>query len=449
MADDNGFPNNDVESGEETGNSTQEFTNNTSGNQASTSTSGSSGGILVSLAAAGMSTSFNVPFNSFGGSLMGTDWSSFVKNYDGCAMPVGSLYIGGSKWKSDTAFFSSFDMEASVWGEASICNITIKTLKNGSNKKLELSKDLTKIKAGEKVKVCLGYLVSGKEKSDVVFEGYISSLEINVDEQANQEAIIQATDGKIWMMSSRSTELKKDKKKYSDAASDTIKGYKSKFKSTKISVSGESQTETAIYQNGESDFEFVKNMSERIGALFYVDRGKLNLTDVKSNSSSEYSIGTDQGIRKLSVSVNMWGIPKKVTVIGSNSKDIEKPIKGSATSGESIGSGTDAGKITSNLGGENEVIIYDNSISSKEEAKARAEAYFTLKALKLVEGKIESVGNHSICLGSGVKLTGYGKPIDNSYIVTKIKHMANFNDHTFDSEIYINASKYNSGSSLF
>ena len=228
----------------------------------------------------------------------------------------------------------------------------------------------------------------------------------------------------MWLMSNLKSELKKDKKKFSAALNELLNKYSSKFKKS-VTIKGEVSLGSEIYQDNESDFEFIKRICEKIGCLIFVSNGKCFISPPSSiNNGSKINIEYDSdNINYIKTSVDVLGIPKKVTVVGIDQKDYNKQIKSQLQKSNSpVGKGKDINTLSNNITDNNEFIIIDNTVNSVNEAKTYADAIFELRSLKALETVIESKGYPEFLLGQKATLKKFGDPTDNNYIITEIEH---------------------------
>ncbi len=380
-------------------------------------------------------------------------WKDHMRNYDNCKDPTAEIKIGNKSWGSHNIIITRVNVSASTGCEAGTCAVelilpSVKTNKNS----LKIDSDFSKIKVGVELEVRLGYNVNKKPKIKTVFMGYISSFDLEISE-LHVALTIQGMDAKMWMMAGCRTELKKDKKKYSDVVSGIYNDYASKFKGKKISIKGESKFETPIYQRNESDYEFLCRVSSLMGAMFFVGLGKLYFISPPTLKSVKLTIEPWIGVYNVRTSMSIWGIPKAIETVSIDRKDFQKVIKAKATSSDTIGVGKAASNLTKNIGEKNIIKIIDNTLQSVNEAKFISEAEYNKRELNLVEANLEISGNPDIELATGLKMKNMGDPIDNTYIVTALEHEFNFTQGGSDryiTRVRLNTNRYSpQSSSLF
>lgn len=375
---------------------------------------------------------------------MATVFEKYFKKEVRNVEPNAAMKIGGSTWKSDKIIISHVNISSSIGPEASTCSVELVqpyehiTWRNGSIKN---DSDFSKIKAGEKFEVMLGYDESKKLKTSV-FTGYISAFDVEYDNNQNIRVTIQGMDAKMWMMINKKTELKKNKKQYSAIVSDLFNDYSSKFKGKKITISSEASFEKEIYQRNESDFEFLSRVAYLTGSLFFVDRaGKFYFISPSVQKSNKLTIKPSGGVEYLRSSVSIWGIPKSVEVASIDQKDYQKLITGKATSSDKVGKGNEATKLTTNIGTKNVIRIVDNTVRSAEEAKFLAESLYNQRNLGLAETTVRIAGYSEADLSTGVKMDGFDDPVDNEYIIVGIEHEYSFNPRQYTTILKLKANR--------
>lgn len=374
------------------------------------------------------------------------DWSKIYQSYAGCASPTAEIKINEVSWKSSDTIISRVDVNKSVFGEASTCMIEISCPFSCLSKgKIELNPDFNKIKVGAKLGVKLGYNVHEEVKDQEVFSGFIASFDIDVTESATI-VTIQGMDAKIWMMTNCKTEFNKNVKKYSQAASNVYKSYASKLSGKTINVKREPNFESMIYQNNESDFQFVFRVANIVGAWFYIESGKMYFVDPLHGKSVKMSLSPPSGgIISLRFTADIWGMPKSVKVIGKDNKNYKKSITGSVTTSEALGKGKSPSGLTKNISSVNVVNIVDSSVVSAKEAKFLAQAEMTRREINFVSANVITLGNPDLKLGNGVQIKNMGNPIDNNYVVLEINHSFSPKEFTTSFKLGTNRMQVSSG----
>ena len=377
-------------------------------------------------------------------------WSSHLKKYDNCIQPAAKISISGKSWSSKTVLVKNVEVSVSVGPEASTCVVDfVTTLNDFNGEKMKLNSDFSKIKLGVEIEISLGFFAEGilgrKAKVEKVFVGYVCDIEVHVEEGKQVILTVKGMDAKLWMMPSQIIEFKKGKTKISDVVSDTVSKFTGRINGKKIKIKGEPKLERLIWQMNESHYEFLCRLAELSGCFFYISLGKLYFTSVSELQSGGVTLSPGIGVHELDVTLSVWGQLKEVTHVSLDPKDFTKKIQSKVTSSSitSYGNGKNPTSLTSNISASCAKHIVDYSISSVAEAKFRSDALYNRTAIGLVQGRFLVAGIPDITVASELKITGYDKPIDNTYIITKIQHHCSLEDSKYTTEIEASSSKVN------
>lgn len=361
-------------------------------------------------------------------------WKDYIKNHDQSARPLAEVKIKHKKFEPKELLATYVEVCSSIGNEASTCVLELRMACPNFEKNkgsLNLSKDFTQVQVGANLEVSLGFDSGskkalgksiGKSSLDTVFKGYVSSFDIEINNNNLIILTIQGMDAKLWMMTSKKTELKKEQNKYSQIVQNIYNDYAGKLEGKEIKILNEVAFESEIYQQDESDYEFLSRISMLTGCMFFISLGKLYFVSLSALKSPKMTFSPCEGIYNLKISVNIWGIPKTVEVVSTDAKDYQNIISAEASHSDMIGSGKTASSLSSNISSVNTIKIIDDTISSVNEAKFLAEAVYNQRDLNLVELNLEILGCPSLQLGTGVKVKGFGDPIDNTYIIAEIRH---------------------------
>ncbi len=380
------------------------------------------------------------------------------------SIPFGKFTINGREWGSNIIGMDSVEVISSVGCEASTCYVVLrfidmpivsKTSKGKEKYNFELPSDFAEIKVGAEFMVSLGYKYGpDKKQQDVtqVFSGFVSSFELEVNSKQQAIMTIQGMDAKMWMMTSRRTQLFKGDHKYSAIVQKICRNYLSKVGSKNIRIKEEKKIKADLYQQNESDYEFLCRIAGITGSMFFMSANpkKLNFVNVLGlGKSKSFVLKPDQMVKSIKLSANMWGIPRKVEVVGIDKKDYRKLITGESndqSGSQNIGSNKGGKKffeLTNNLDGKvNKIKIVDNTLSTVDEAKFCAQAIYNKREMNLLELKAKIMGYPNVELGKIVSVSGFSSPIDGSYVVSGIRHCCDFQNRVYNTEIKMKANRF-------
>ncbi len=378
------------------------------------------------------------------------------------SVPFGKFTINGREWGSNIIGMDTVEVISSIGCEASTCYVVLRFIdmpiasKNSMGKEkydFKLPSDFAEIKVGAEFMVSLGYKL-GSEDEDVtqVFSGFVSSFELEVDNKQQAIMTIQGMDAKMWMMTSRRTQLFKGDHKYSAVVQKICRNYLSKVGSKNIKIKEEKKIKADLYQQNESDYEFLCRIAGITGSMFFMSANpkKLNFVNVLGlGKSKAFVLKPDRMVQNIKLSANVWGIPRKVEVVGIDKKDYRKLITGESndqSGSQNIGA-SQGGKaffeLTNNLNEQvNKIQIVDNTVSTVDEAKFCAQAIYNKREMNLLELKAKIMGYPNIELGKIVSVEGFSSPIDGSYVVSGIRHFCNFQNRVYTTEIKMKANRF-------
>ena len=332
-----------------------------------------------------------------------------------------------------TKEFTVTDMmiETVTSNKAGVCEVRMQAIIPSNKNDLKLSDTvIPKIKAGHSFEVLISNS-SGKEfgKPTTVFKGFIENRELVWDKRI-LTCIIHGMDAKMWMMANRFTGERGENAQYSAIVQKVFGNYAKHAKIGKVDPASDTKVTGKCYQVDESDYEFICKIAEMTGSLFFIDNlGQLYFCSSKSLiSNSEKIEAEDEHVCRMSSKTGVWGTVKKVKVVATDSSNAHKIIKATSNSAEAIGRGKDSsGMVSRNYSSENtgvrHINIYDDSIKSQQEAQALAKAIYTKREANLVETEVMLVGNPKLSVGTGAELKGFGKPFDNKYLISAVRHV--------------------------
>lgn len=376
--------------------------------------------------------------------------------------PFGKFTINGREWNSYLIGIDNIEVISSVGCEASTCYIALRFVgMPGASKNIagqetynfKLPNDFAEVKVGAELTVSLGYKLDKNSDEDVtqVFSGFVSSFELEIDNKQQAMMIIQGMDAKMWMMTSRRTQLFQGDHKYSAIIQKVCRNY-SKLGSKNIKIKGEKSFQTDLYQQNESDYEFLCRIAGITGSMFFMSANpkKLNFVNVLGIGDSKmFVLKPNAMVYNIKISANIWGIPRKIEVVGIDKKDYRKVITGESKDGpggKSIGA-TKGGKkffeltkiLDKNV---NKIKIVDNTLETVDEAEFCAQSIYNQREMSLLELKAKVMGYPQVELGKIISVSGFSSPLDGTYVVAGIKHCCDFQKGIYSTEIKMRANRF-------
>ncbi|MGN0596251.1 MAG: phage late control D family protein [Ruminiclostridium sp.] len=339
------------------------------------------------------------------------------KKYGGFSDGRCSVSVEG--FRVDEKFrVSSVTVQLTAMYEASYASFTVSDGFKSDGESCSMDKELSrKLKLGKSVAVGLGY---GKSVTEV-FKGHIDSVRVDYNEGTGFSITVTCLDGKGMMMNSFRSEIKTNRKKYSDAVKDTLGLYSSFITSSKITASP--QLELPFSQLNESDYEFVVRLAKRLNYSFYILLGKAYFVPFGSDRTVLLGITPRTNLLSFSMESSLRRRFSKVVVVNNDEQDEKKRIKSEVTSVNVLESGSSSrAAANSAITGSMVKTIVDVSASSGEIAKSIAQAELDRQSYDSVEGEIELNGIPEAIPGVFAELSGFGSEFEKVYYIRKVTH---------------------------
>lgn len=350
---------------------------------------------------------------------------NIINNYFGMSHHFLEVDIGGHTLGIDEIL--KFELSATTRGEASFCSVKcIASSENPTNDETFWDNTFRKISEGSTLKISGGYSSSstGESHKTDIFSGFVYSCDLSIENRVPYFELF-GMDGKIWLMNNRTIQFDINKKKFSELVKNILdRGHFSKV-NVDISEPG-SPGRLELYQNDESDFDYLVRLSEKIGCNFFVDRGTCNFVSVgtkvgKTLTIEPIGVVENEGvINKIDFKSNIIGVPKSVSskfYLGEKFKESKICKVNNLTK---IGSGKTADKVTSNVVGE--IDVFGDIMDSEDYAKLIASGKYIQKSKHLSELEIVCRFIPDLYVGSTVSVKDFGKPVDNNYLLTSVQH---------------------------
>ncbi|MDY6899684.1 MAG: VgrG-related protein [Cyanobacteriota bacterium] len=190
-----------------------------------------------------------------------------------------------------------------------------------------------------------------------------------------------------------------------------------------------------VFQENQTNMEFLRERAARNGFELFVQDGKLNFRKPKEDSSLTLEWLKD--ISKFHVRVSSAEQVSEVEVRGWDYKNKQAIISQKNSQNSQILTKTDQGegeKISTAFKGNPKTIVVDKPVSSPKEAEAIAQALYNELSGEFVQADASSEGNPEIRPGKVIKLKEIGK-YSGSYYVTETRHL--FQDKNYTTEFSV------------
>lgn len=361
------------------------------------------------------------------------------------------IKAGGTTINTDDVVVKGVMIDSGMPPEAGVCEIHMEVGGYGFKNKntVKVNGEFAKAKVGHPLEIQVANSVGARKTT--VFTGFVERIEYEIDNNARVRYVIYGMDVKMWMMANKLTEARGTGKSLEQIMKSVINNYRSQAKIGKISLLKNVEVKNTFYQVNQSDYEFLCMLADLTGSLFYVGaNGKINFCAPSKLGKPSNKVNLkDEVVEGIRFSASVWGTPQSVKVTTIDPYNPSKTISAEANSAASIGSGKASKQVvpqnySSKTTGTRYVSITDNSIATKEQAQARAEAEYNQRNLKFVETELRTKGNPKLAAGQGIDLSGFNEPFDNNYLIVRVKHLwGTCSDHQMYSTIsYLVANKF-------
>jgi len=347
-------------------------------------------------------------------SLMTNEQYSFEKlseKYASFKVPTYKIKIDKKELTAESnLLIKELTIDLTCQNEAGGCIFEVMGAFNPSERAFDKTAMDTYFQLGKKVEVDIGYI-----KTENVFKGYISAVTVSL---GNEMPIIrvECTDVKGIMMNNHMTEQRTEEK-LDDVVSNILQNqcYKNYYDDLNIDTIETPQRKIEIA--GESDFDFLVRLANRINYEFFVCQGTVFFRK---------PMPLKKPVLELEYGYNLLSFEHRVSLEGQvlelevRSSDIEKGkvISAVAKSNVQMSSGPSAKKALNKL----KKVIVDSSVGSEQEAKTLAESLLKRLNDNFTTVNIECVGIPEIVPGRFIKIKKLGEGLEGSYYILRVRH---------------------------
>lgn len=276
----------------------------------------------------------------------------------------------------------------------------------------------TEIQPGNMVKIMLGF-VSDPERKIHSFIGRIRSIGMNEENEDGATLELRGYDLAYDLKRRDTSGSIYNDKKYSDIVME-IAG-KNQLKTDKIETSSLTY-ENVIRYPGESDFDFLKRLSEEIGFEFFVQEEALYFRKPKDTLKGQFTFEPVRDLISFSPTISHAAVVSEVTV---NSWDVKtkKIISGKATL-EDIKSGVGMKEFTTSAKKfkDFKITLGDKVVCSAEEAKNMAVVELKKRNQRFIEAELDCVGKPDLYPGMAVNIEKVETRFRGTYYIERAVH---------------------------
>ena len=189
-------------------------------------------------------------------------------------------------------------------------------------------------------------------------------------------------------------------------------------------VEDSQKTHLYIFQNDQSNYEFLLERSKRIGFEMLANNDKFIFRKSQEDKTPELTLEYGVDLDSFSVQIKTLTEGSQVEVRGWDIKKKEEIISTVSSGSENTKmAGEESGYYFSESAfGPSSVCIVDDMITDTDEAQNIAKAKYNLMLKEFISGEGECMGNPRIRAGMTVEIKGFGERISGIYYVTSTVH---------------------------
>lgn len=357
-------------------------------------------------------------------------YNTLKTKYDSFQHPIVVVKLDGKDLSQNTAGIIVTDIEVDLTSgyEASVASFTLYNTFDQDNSKFRIDDVKQYILLGSSVEIGLGY----EKQARVVFCGFISKVNFVYEAGEMPGIRITAMDVKgIMMANNYSKQLTATN--YGDAVKEILgkNAYQSMtnqqiIKSLVISDTPDKPqtpqtppkaSDRTVEMVAESDYEFVVKAAKKYNYEFFMECGNVYFRKAKSNDEVVMEIGPAEGLRSFDVEYDITGL---VETVKTRSTDVGKAalIEAKEKFSSSISLGNKAKAYLKNT----EKVYLDATITSADEAKARAQSLLEEMSYRFGSLECSCIGMPELLPGKFLKLKGLGYPPENQFYLVRAVH---------------------------
>ncbi len=345
------------------------------------------------------------------------------KYYD-FVTPDLKIFLDGKNIASEGISVSEIEVERIRNGASSFRMIIPEALDVEFNPKYE---DIFKF--GSEIQIKLGY----KDSFEIVFTGVITSLSYHFEEENFLDLEVEGYDY-LFLMIKNKRSVSWKSTTIADIVSDIARAYPF----SEVDVESTNLPFDQIRQENESDFLFIKRLSQRVGYEFFVtETGKFVFRSLRLNQSPELTLTFGNELIFFKPMLDLSQVVNKVVVKGWN-PETKQEVVGVASSGDEINVETSGEKGTKIVLESLKVPVVHEiraSVETQEEADEFARSILNELSLKYFKGTCTTVGLPDIKPGIVLKFQGLGEKFSRKYYVEKVVHK--FGDNGFTTKFEV------------
>ncbi|MBO6111987.1 MAG: phage late control D family protein [Lachnospiraceae bacterium] len=361
------------------------------------------------------------------------------KTYENFMDPKIKLIIGDKNVtdKDSPLAVTDMDVELTSGFEAGIATFRLVGAYDSDTKKFDISKCKDYIYLGSCVTISLGYATHVKR----VFRGFIARVHFLIPRDSSEDIPsieITAMDAKASMMSNRHSKRLKATN-YSDAVKEILdanvfintKDAKSKnyiklvindtpdktSSQGQSGSSGSGASDVRVEMVEESEYEFIVKAAKKYNFEFFCTGKYMYFIEAKKNKDILIELEPYEGIYSLDVGYDITGLVRSVEV-----RNVESEKGEFIGKKEKLNSKISMGNKAKQMVEAQSLVYLDPSAVTKEEAGYRLSYLKNMVDYRLGSIEVEMVGIPELTPGRFIQLKNTGRPVNNSFYLTRVRH---------------------------
>ncbi len=362
------------------------------------------------------------------------NFTDLCDTYDNFQHPFVNVLVDGQDVTGKSGFLITYvEVEQTAGYEASLAIVTLVGSYSSGTRSFDINKSKKYLFTGSTIVIQAGYGQNGRE----LFRGFIARVHFVIPPAIENEVPsieITAMDAKgLLMANRRSRKLKA--KCYSDAVKEILTAnafltqkdeMMKDFTTLNITDTPDKQeadneqgtTDRRVEMVEESDYEFIVKAAKKFNFDFFIIGNNLYFREAKKNTEDLIVLGPTAGLLSLDVGYDISGLVRSVEVRNIDMEE-GKYLGDKKKSNTKISLGNKAKPLV-----EKQSLVYlDPTAKNKTDAGYRAQYLMDKIDYRLGSLNAEFVGIPEMIPGRFITLVDFGKPVDNQFYLTRVRHI--------------------------
>jgi len=287
---------------------------------------------------------------------------------------------------------------------------------------------------GEDVEIYIGYAGKAGEKDEPAITGRITAINPSFPQSGVPIIMVQGYDSSFCLHKS----VVNERRIYDEEGTyqDIVRRIAKEHNLEEGEIEQVTKPCERTTQNpGESDYAFLKRLSDRIGFEFFVRNNKVYFRKPRDDSEEVMTFRWGRELISFSPRMSTANVLSRVTVRGHNQRDPSNPIIGEATLNDVEFREPEARSAAESIGSQAERSEHDVPVSSQEDADALAASLLARANNCFIEGNCECIGTPDLRTGVNVRIEGIGKRFSGRYYVKSVHHSLGDGGYTTTFEV--------------